>query len=388
MIDGKEGVTMLSAKTGNGQLVILSPDMSRSQLKQLRTSERFFCPICGSMVHMKVGEIVIPHFAHANDAHCTSAFSEGESAEHLNGKRQLYRFLCSQNQQVMLEPLLPALSQRPDLLVHEGESSTPIEFQCSRIPIKLMIERTQGYRNADMEPIWILHTPAKFKTLPLGVGIFRFSKFEEQFIMTPPSKIPFLLTYNTNQQTFHYYSNLLPVDGQRYIGVHSKLPIAYQCYPFAIPKIPTHVMLAQYLSTYNRLREHYIQSRIYYNRQGVQDPFLRCCYELRMPPMLLPDWIGVPVQTKKAFRVHDGEWQLSLLHDLTENNMQFSEASAAYLYRFCQRFKGPSSEQAIACHSYLAFLKKNGIHSFQEQPELGENKILRLISERFLANHV
>ncbi|QTD41226.1 competence protein CoiA [Sporosarcina sp. Te-1] len=379
---------MLSAKTGNGQLIILSSELSRYELKQLRISERFFCPDCGSVLHLKVGDIVIPHFAHARDSQCTSAFSEGESAEHLKGKQQLYRFLTSADQQVLLEPLLSALSQRPDLLIRDVKASVPIEFQCSRIPISLMKERTQGYRNAGMEPIWILHTPAKFKTLPLGVGEFRFSKFEEQFISTPPTQIPYLLTYNTYQQTFHYYSNLLPVDGQRYIGVHTTLPIAYQRYPFALPKVPTDLMLAQYLSTYVRLREHYICSRIHYNRQGIQNPFLRSCYELRIPPMLLPDWIGVPVQGKRAFRINDCEWQLCLLHDLTQNCMEFSEASADYLDQFCRQFQGSTSEQATACRLYLAFLMENGIHSFQGQSELGENKILRLISERFLANHV
>lgn len=379
---------MLSAKTGNGQLFILTSEMSRSQLKQLRVTERFFCPGCGSALQLKVGDIVIPHFAHLQDAHCTSAFSEGESAEHLNGKQQLYRLLSRLNLQVTIEPLLPALSQRPDLLVQHLETSIPIEFQCSRISQVLMKERTKGYQKAGMEPIWILHTPAKFSKLPLGVNVFRFSKFEEQFFITPYTEHPFLLTYNTYTQTFHYYSNLLPVDGQRYIGVHTKLPIAYQCYPFAIPKSPTSTMLTDYLSCYVQLREHYIRSRIQFNRQGIQHPFLRCCYELRIPPALLPDWIGVPVHMKRAFRVHDCEWQLCLIYEFVQNEMEIHEVSADHLERFCRRFTGNLEEQIIACGNYFALLMENGIHSFQNHVELGENKILRLISERFLAKRV
>ncbi|WP_248514139.1 competence protein CoiA [Sporosarcina sp. NCCP-2222] len=379
---------MLSARTGNGQLFILSADMPRSQLKQLRASERFFCPECGSALQLKVGDIVIPHFAHFQEAHCTSAFSEGESAEHVNGKQQLYRFLCNLDFQVVMEPLLPALSQRPDLLVQHLKTLTPIEFQCSRISQALMEERTKGYQKAGMEPIWILHTPAKLSKLPLGVNVFRFSKFEEQFFTTPNYEHPFLLTYNTYTQTFHYYSNLLPVDGERYIGVHTKLPITYQCYPFALPKSPAPSMLTEYLSCYVQLRDHYIRSRIQYNRQGIHHPFLRCCYELRIPPVLLPNWIGVPVQTKRAFRVHDCEWQLCLLYELAQKGVAFNEVSATQLEHFCRRYGGEPEDQIIACRKYFALLMENGIHSFQNHVELGENKILRLISERFLAKRV
>lgn len=379
---------MLSAKTGDGQLFILSPDMSRSRLKRLRASERFFCPECGSALQLKVGDIVIPHFAHLQDAHCLNAFSEGESAEHLNGKQQLYQFLSRLEVQVAMEPLLPKLSQRPDLLVQHLETSTPIEFQCSRISQALMKERTQGYQKAGMEPIWILHTPAKFSKLPLGVNVFRFSKFEEHFFITPYKDHPYLLTYNTYTQTFHYYSNLLPIEGQRYIGVHTKLPIAYQCYPFAVPKSPAQSMLSEYVSCYVQQRDHYIHSRVQYNRQGIHNPFLRCCYELRIPPTLLPDWIGIPVCIKRVFREHDCEWQVGLLRELVQSGINFNEVSAAHLEQFCRRFNGDPEEMAVACSNYLSILCENGIHSFQKHVELGENKILRLISERFLANHV
>ncbi len=177
---------ILTACTDDGRLIFLSPELERQELRKWRQTQRFYCPQCKGPVQLKVGEIVVPHFAHVSDTSCSSSFSEGESPRHLKGKRLLYQMLSSGSQEVVLEPLLHKISQRPDLLVQSGQAEYPIEFQCSMIPISHLEERTDGYRRAGMEPIWILHTPAKFIELPEGVGIFQFSKFHEWFIVSTP----------------------------------------------------------------------------------------------------------------------------------------------------------------------------------------------------------
>lgn len=50
--------------------------------------ELYYCPGCHAPVVLKRGQVVLAHFAHQPHAHCTT-FSEGETAEHLTGKRQL-----------------------------------------------------------------------------------------------------------------------------------------------------------------------------------------------------------------------------------------------------------------------------------------------------------
>ena len=158
--------------------------------------------------------------------------------------------LSAGSQEVVLEPLLHKISQRPDLLVQSGQAEYPIEFQCSTIPISHLEERTDGYRRAGMEPIWILHTPAKFTNLPEGVGIFQFSKFQEWFIVSTPPEGDVLLTFNPHKQTFHYFSSLLHIAGQRYIGMHRILPLSFQIFPFARPKAPTENDRRQYANLY------------------------------------------------------------------------------------------------------------------------------------------
>ena len=49
------------------------------------------------------------------------------------------------------------------------------------------------------------------------------------------------------------------------------------------------------MQPYLSMRNQFLQSRILLNKRGVNDPFLRMCYELRVIPTNLPKWIGLPV---------------------------------------------------------------------------------------------
>ena len=59
--------------------------------KNTKRKETYFCPSCNEPVYLKKGEIMIPHFAHYQT--CTQfVFSEGETKEHLSGKKELARW--------------------------------------------------------------------------------------------------------------------------------------------------------------------------------------------------------------------------------------------------------------------------------------------------------
>lgn len=351
-----------------------------------RRTQSFYCPQCKDPVQLKVGDLVIPHFAHRKNAACSALFSEGESQPHLNGKRLLYQFLVNGKQDAELEPLLNRISQRPDLLVTTSKTKIPIEFQCSTIPISLLDERTDGYRSVGMEPIWILHTPAKFKYLPEGVGIYQFSKFQEWFIVSTPPEGNVLLTFNPHNQTFHYFSSLLHVAGQRYIGMHRILPLHFQIFPFARPKAPSVKDLRQYANWYETNRNKELQNRILLNRKGIKDPFLRSCYEMKMLPTQLPSWIGVPVSGNQAFREADVEWQFRLIHFLKRYEIPFCDVSRHSIESFVSGFSGSFTEKKLVCEHYIDLLNRFGIESVDQKTDFSENVILQIISERFLAN--
>nr|WP_255723496.1 competence protein CoiA family protein [Sporosarcina sp. ACRSL] len=362
--------------------------MERHELRMWRQTRKFYCPQCKGPVQLKVGDIVVPHFAHRKDTACNTSFSEGESQQHLNGKRLLYQFLSAGKQEVELEPLLNNISQRPDLLVKTEEMNYPIEFQCSTIPISLLEQRTDGYRRAGLEPIWILQTPAKFTNHSEGVGIFQFSKFQEWFIVNKPHEGNVLLTFNPHNETFHYFSSLLHVAGQRYIGMHRILPLKFQIFPFARPKAPTEQEVKQYSELYMTARQKELENRVLLNRKGIKDPFLRSCYEMKMLPTQLPKWIGIPVPENESFREADVEWQFRFVHFLKRNEIPFSDVSPYSIERFVHGFSGISVKKIAACEHYIEILSHFGISSTSQKTDFQENLILQLISERFLANEV
>lgn len=379
---------ILTASTEDGQMIILSSDLDKEEIRNWRGKRRFYCPQCKSTLLLKVGDIVVPHFAHQKDSSCSASFSEGESPQHLKGKLLLHQLLTARSQNVRLEPFLKEISQRPDLIVTSKTANVPIEFQCSTVPIPLLEERTDGYRKAGMTPIWILHTPAKFAAIPQGVGLFHFSKFQEWFIVNTPPEGEVLLTFNPYMKTFHYFTSLLHIAGQRYIGMHHILPIGFQFFPFVRPKIPSEEEVKQYARLYRLKRREKLERWILLNRKGINDPFLRSCYEMRISPSKLPPYIGVPLSENRTFREADVEWQMRLIYFMKRNRLQTQDMTQKILWRFVHGFENPTEKKLIACQRYISFLKQYGFDSLWNKTDFSEKGILYLISERFLANEV
>lgn len=359
--------------------------MEKEQLRDWRKKINFFCPQCDDPVHLKVGDIVIPHFAHGNQASCTASFSEGESQIHLEGKRQLYEFFLKNEQEVQLEPYFSALSQRPDLLVATDFNQVPIEFQCSTIPVNIMKQRTNGYLSAGMRPIWLLLTPAKISSLPQGVCVYDFSKFHESFFTYKTPEGLVFLTYNPPTKQFHYFSNLIHISGKRYIGIHRVLPIAMQIFPFARPKTATSNEVNEYVKIYSENRIKFLNSRIVLSRKGINDLFLRSCYEMRIHPVELPLWIGLPVPFSKAFREHSCEWQIRFIRFLMRKGLRISNVSKDLAKTFIRELDHPSNNQVKACIAYRDLLLSVGIDSLQAIGKFSDEKIVQLFAERLLA---
>ena len=359
--------------------------MKNEQLREWRKTAKFTCPQCKDFVNLKVGDIVIPHFAHKKDATCSASFSEGESKVHLEGKRQLYHFFQRIDKEVRLEPYFKALAQRPDLLVINHHEEVPIEFQCSTIPISLIESRTKGYESAGMKPVWLLRTPVKLKTLSPGVGIFHFSRFERSLITNQIPEGLVFLTYDPQFERFHYFSSLVHVTGKQHIGIHRTLSVSKQVFPFARPKSPTNKELQRYVLLYLSIRKKFLQSRVLVNRRGVNDPFLRGCYELRILPKELPLWIGVPVAFMSSFSEHVCEWQLALVYFMKERRLKVNDLTVGAIRNFIQRFGGPAETQVKACLNYRDFLLSVGVDALNNTAKISESELAEKIADTILA---
>lgn len=115
----------------------------------------YCCPACRQHVSLRHGTQVQPYFAHRAKATCT-IFSEGETAQHLAGKRQLLAFFAPWGR-VSLEHVLPTIQQRADgWIARPTGKAIAIEFQCSPITTKQVLHRTRGYQKLGVYPFWIL----------------------------------------------------------------------------------------------------------------------------------------------------------------------------------------------------------------------------------------
>lgn len=135
---------MLSAINGEGKVVTL---LENEKVQR----EPFFCPACHGAVRLKQGKILRKHFAHLSLRDC-HFYHENESAEHLELKARLFTSLAA-NHKVEVEKVLPALQQIADLLVFD---KLALEVQCSRLSIERLCERTQAYRKAGYQVLWLL----------------------------------------------------------------------------------------------------------------------------------------------------------------------------------------------------------------------------------------
>lgn len=136
--------------------------------KKLKRKKDYYCPACNEKVYLKIGEIIQPHFAHFKKNQC-EVFSEGETEEHLKGKKLLAEAFKEINKQkkldlrIEIEAYLPKLKQRPDLLVCTEDEKYAIEFQCSSISIEDVLRRTKGYQKYGYQVIWVLGSKFTYK---------------------------------------------------------------------------------------------------------------------------------------------------------------------------------------------------------------------------------
>lgn len=134
---------------------------------------RFICPVCKQPVILRAGQIKVAHFAHIKGGDC--AASEGETSEHLLGKKQLYAWAVKRHFSPRYEVYLSAIKQRPDLLIKIGARTVALEYQCSPISLARLQERNRGYQKLNIIVWWILGAPYQQRRLS-NVKIAQFTQ--------------------------------------------------------------------------------------------------------------------------------------------------------------------------------------------------------------------
>ncbi|MGM9987292.1 MAG: competence protein CoiA [Bacillaceae bacterium] len=203
---------MLVAINQQGEKVMLTPHLNKSTLLKWKKEISFYCPICQSKLHLKVGTKKIPHFAHEKASLCSG--SEGESSLHLEGKLKLFEWMKKQNKKVELEKYFHAIGQRADIYFQMDGNKVALELQCSTIPASLFVERTAGYHQQHIHVLWIFGSNQWKRLGTVSAKITSFLSLGS--IYTPQGYM--LLFYSNEQDSFIQLSPLFAFSPQLVYG--------------------------------------------------------------------------------------------------------------------------------------------------------------------------
>ncbi|WP_155592026.1 competence protein CoiA [Lysinibacillus cavernae] len=355
----------------NRQQLFLPYQYTRNALQRYRRQMKFFCPQCLEPVQLKIGHYNIPHFAHLTKNNCSQLFAEGESKLHLHGKIQLFEWLKKLGHKVELEPFLKKLFQRPDLLVIIDDNHFALEFQCSTISHEKWQQRTAGYEKNCIQAIWLFQTPQSKDTFN-GIRKISIPPLLQKAFVTTTTGLPYLMTYNAKTAHFIYWTNLLHVHGHTFIGKVQEIAIDKQRFPFYTPKRISHDEFQLYWQLYKQSSRQFAYGRLLHSKKGVQDSFLRNCYELQLSPTAMPSYIGIPVKEGTAIALFASEWQMMLLHFCKQLNHQPYELSKIQIQKFLRQHHLEVTEQAVRVIQHYGQLLKsmkqeNGLLEICEQ---------------------
>ncbi|WP_421384201.1 competence protein CoiA [Bacillus salacetis] len=343
--------------------MILLPRLTLNEILSLRGQD-FFCPECRGPLIIKAGEIKMPHFAHKSGTMCNVSH-EPETFQHMKGKLHLFQHFSSFIPQVTLEHYLTEIQQRPDIYIQLNNRNFALEYQCSPISSTAFAERTAGYQNAGIEPVWISGEKVKTK----GPGTIVLSNFQQNFIRFSPHAGYWFAFFDGLSQKMNLYFNLSPLSTTIFTSTIQSLPLASIPFPFLLPLKEFNSNQAQ---RFLESKKTWIINKQKYNR-GVNDPFLTSLYLNRDHIQKLPDFIGLATEHMLLFKNHPIEWQYYIWGDVfkkkeegstvileeIKKNMDMRVEKGFIRYRNMPLIKEDLRLQAI--EEYLLVLEKRDI---------------------------
>lgn len=266
----------------------------------------YWCPGCHAPVRLKKGQVMIAHFAHQANEACAT-FSEGETAEHLLGKQQLAAWFAAAGYSVQIEARLPAIHQRPDVLVQLGDGQPlALEFQCSPIAIDRLAQRTQGYRSHGYRVLWLLGSPYQHR-LRTNANALKFLQYYAPWGC-------FLIYWRTKENALRLLCNILTLDGE---------PLIYQQYQWLAKQASVLTLLAyrpvkpasiQVPAHFERYQQRLLLGRLSHQASVVS--LQTICYQQGGTLAQLPDWVFLTVAKFPILKTTYLKWYLAIFSQL------------------------------------------------------------------------
>jgi hypothetical protein len=135
----------------------LLKEMGVERLRQATSKEELVCPGCRGGLVARIGEQVIPHFAHR--AGTCSWHSEPESPQHLEGKRSLRDRLAAiyQDAKVETEVRVAGANRLADVMVTLPDGRMwAVEYQCANLSAADWMARHTDYQRCGIDDYWVL----------------------------------------------------------------------------------------------------------------------------------------------------------------------------------------------------------------------------------------
>lgn len=299
---------MLTAVDESGMIISLAEKIEKDEILKWRRNKSFFCPLCNEKLLIKAGEIRIVHFSHKKNSNCTSAFAEPESIQHLEGKRDLHQFFTHMGLDTSLEYYVHEIQQRPDLLVTYQNKKYAIEYQCSPISRDLLRARTNGYKEADITPIWILGGLPFHKK---HSTIYELTDFLFSLAIVRDGVGLSILSYKPDNKMIYLLTGIAPITSRKVNAAIHSVPLQQLTFPLHIqPSALNHSNRSRWIREKNK----WLANKVRYG-DLLKDTFLKAVYMSGENPFLLPFICGIPSVHLENFQSHPCEWQLFIYID-------------------------------------------------------------------------
>ncbi|MDM5187497.1 competence protein CoiA family protein [Bacillus sp. DX4.1] len=352
---------MFVAKRENGEKIHLLHNWDEKQLLTLRKNDRFFCPICHLEVQLKLGKQKRWHFAHKKTNNCLIEY-EHESAYHMHGKEQLYKWIQSQGFHVEIEYYLKAIRQRPDLFIEMEGRKFAIEYQCASLSADQLLKRTYSYWKAGIQIVWILGGNQLKRHSASWISL---SSFHSLCIQSYPQ--PSLLFFCPNDKAFLKCTLLTPFSSNVHFTHIIHLPLRNLTFTSLFHST---VLSKERLQQEWQNKKNYFRTNILPIWNYSHKALLRILYHYHLTPSCFPSEIGVPLPSAFAFRTHPFVWQAYLLMNFIERHEAGEYFSLHAVFSYMSQHKSiqlralpyfPKNIWKEAVTEYLTFLCGIGV---------------------------
>jgi competence protein CoiA len=367
---------LLIAMLQNGEMVSLAGRWTKERLIPLKR-ETFFCPACRQEVVLKLGNHRIPHFAHKKGTACPYEH-EPESTRHVTGKLDLFEWLKRQGIPAKLEPYLPSVQQRPDILLQYRHHAYALEYQCSAISEPLFQKRNDAYRLAGIRPIWILgaHHLRCQSNMPHHVAIPRFQwMFAHHFPFVPR---PLLFYYCPHTKRLTRLVRLIPLSVRRAFAI----PLVFPLHSLSFSDLLFSSAASLPPSFWGEWLHHKKQWRLTFTLYPNKTTRLICAdfYRFGIIPSLFPTEAGWPLHHGYLLEAPPFIWQTYVLILLLRSEGRTVPLHSIYRFieerirtgrialRVLPLAKGQRYTQAV--YEYLQLLTKLGYIEWENRRAL------------------